>query len=127
MKTIEGLSVYEAENKIREYLKPLFVSKPYEPKLKNLKPTGEEISEFLAKNEIYKKDLEEYKTKDNFYKQESRRLYDLLEEKIKEDSGLNDIPEQYRDKVYSYAYREGHSSGYGAVYSILINLVEIFY
>jgi hypothetical protein len=126
MKNIDGLSIYEAESKIREYLRELYVSKPKEPLLKSLKPTEEEVSNFLAEKEKYKTDLEDYKTKDEFYRKESSRLYSLLEYKIKEDSGLNNIPEQYRDKVYSYAYQQGHGSGYGEVYNYLLDLVEIF-
>jgi hypothetical protein len=126
MENIDGLSIYKAQDAIREYLKPLYVSKPKEPLLKSLKPTEEEVSNFLAEKEKYKTDLEDYKTKDEFYRKESSRLYSLLEYKIKEDSGLNNIPEQYRDKVYSYAYQQGHGSGYGEVYNYLLDLVEIF-
>lgn len=126
MKNIDGLSIYEAESKIREYLRELYVSKPKEPSLKSLKPTEEDMTLFLSEKEKYKIDLEEYKIKNTFYGDESMRLYSLLKEKIKDDSGLNSIPEQYRDKVYSYAYEQGHGSGYGEVYHYLCNLVEIF-
>ncbi len=126
MKNIDGLSIYEAESKIREYLRELYVSKPKEPSLKSLKPTEEDMTLFLSEKEKYKIDLEEYKIKNTFYGDESMRLYPLLEEKIKDDSGLNSIPEQYRDKVYSYAYEQGRGSGYGEVYHYLCNLVEIF-
>ena len=126
MKNIDGLSIYEAESKIREYLRELYVSKPKEPSLKSLKPTEEDMTLFLSEKERYKIDLEEYKIKNTFYGDESMKLYSLLEEKIKDDSGLNYIPEQYRDKVYSYAYQQGHGSGYGEVYNYLLGLVEIF-
>ena len=126
MKNIDGLSIYEAESKIREYLRELYVSKPKEPSLKSLKPTEEDMTLFLSEKEKYKIDLEEYKIKNTFYGDESMKLYSLLEEKIKDDSGLNSIPEQYRDKVYSYAYQQGHGSGYGEVYNYLLGLVEIF-
>ena len=126
MKNIDGLSIYEAESKIREYLRELYVSKPKEPSLKSLKPTQEDMTLFLSEKEKYKIDLEEYKIKNTFYGDESMKLYSLLEEKIKDDSGLNSIPEQYRDKVYSYAYEQGHGSGYGEVYNYLLDLVEIF-
>ena len=126
MKTIEGLSVYEAEKEIRDYLNDLWVNKPKEPLLINNKPTKEDIEDYTKKVEQYNIDLAEYKIENEIYESESRRLWDLLEEKIKEDSGLNTIPEQYRDKVYSYAYQRGHSSGYGEVYGYLCDLVNIF-
>lgn len=126
MKNIEGLSVYEAEKQIREYLHDLFVSKPREPLLVNNKPTKEDIDIYTTLVEQYSLDLAEFKTKDELHKSESSRLWKLLEDLIKEDSGLNNIPEQYRDKVYSYAWEQGHSSGYGEVYHYLCNLVNIF-
>ena len=126
MKTLEGLSVYEAEKEIREYLTDLYVTKPFVPKLKSNTPNSEEMKIYSDSLLEFEKALEQYKFKNDFYKIESSRLYALLEEKIKEDSGLNDIPKQYRDKVYSYAYELGHSSGYGEVYHYLCNLVNIF-
>lgn len=126
MKDLEGLDVYKAQEKIREHLNPLYVSKPTVPRLKSNVPSQEEMETYLNARVAYEKELEEYGFNNDSYKQESSRLWNLLEEKIKEDSGLNDIPEQYRNKVYSYAYREGHSSGMGEVYNYLIELVEIF-
>jgi hypothetical protein len=126
MKNLENLSVYEAERQIREYLDTLYVNKPKEPLLITNKPTKEEIEDYAKKVEQYHLDSAEYKDKNDLYKIESRRLWDLLEEMLKEDSGLNNIPEQYRDKVYYYAYRQGHGSGYSEVYTYLCELVEIF-
>jgi len=51
---------------------------------------------------------------------------DLLVDFIKHESGLNDIPEKYQEKVYRIAYDRGHSSGYSEVYYYLQELVEIF-
>jgi len=45
---------------------------------------------------------------------------------IKDAAGLNTIPEQYRDKVYSRAYEDGHSYGFYEVYLKLNSLLEIF-
>lgn len=126
MENLEGLDVYKAQEKIREQLNPLYVSKPIAPRLKDKTPTKEDMEDYSKAVILYEKELEEYTFKNEFYRQESNRLWNLLEEKIKEDSGLNDIPEQYRNKVYSYAYQEGHSSGMGEVYNYLIELVEIF-
>lgn len=126
MKNIDELSIYEAESEIREYLSKLWVNKPKEPLLISNKPTKEDIDTYTKKVEQYNTDLAEYKIKDRIYETESRRLWNLLEEKIKEESGLNTIHEQYRDKVYSYAYQQGHGSGYSEVYNYLLDLVNIF-
>ena len=45
---------------------------------------------------------------------------------IREKSGLNDIPEDKRSKVYSLAWDRGHSSGYAEVYNELVSLVDLF-
>lgn len=126
MKNIDGLTIYEAQDKIREHLHEIWADKPRQPILISNKPTKENIDNYTSKVEKYNLDLAEYKTKNDFYRTESSRLWNLLEAKIKEDSGLNDIPEQYRSKVYSYAYELGHSSGYGEVYGYLCDLVNIF-
>jgi hypothetical protein len=126
MKTLDGLTIYEAQDEIRKYLSPLYASKPKHPLLLGNKPTAEEMKIYSEALLVYEKELQEYETKDDFYRTESGRLWSLLEDKVKEDSGLNDIPEQYRSKVYSYAYELGHSSGYGEVYNYLCNLVNIF-
>ena len=127
MKNLDGLNIYEAQDKIREYLSSLFVSKPSVPKLKSNSPSQEEMKIYSEALLSYEKDLEDYRYKNDFYREESSKLYALLIDKIKEDSGLNDIvPKQYRDKVYSYAYEQGHSSGYGEVYGYLVDLVNIF-
>lgn len=123
---LQYLSVYEAEKRIKTHLNELYVSKPREPRLKSTTPTEEELSSFLAEKEEYKKLLEEYNININFYELESKRLYDILDDIIREDSGLNDIPEEYRNKVYRYAWERGHFSGYSEVYNCLCDLVEIF-
>ena len=127
MKNIDGLNIYEAQDKIREYLSSLFVSKPSVPKLKSNSPSQEEMKIYSEALLSYEKDLEDYRYKNDFYREERIRLYDLLEDKVKEESGLNDIvPEEYRAKVYSYAYQQGHGSGYSEVYNYLLDLVNIF-
>ncbi len=91
MKNLDGLSVYEAENKIREYLNPLFVRKPIVQKLKSNTPSQEEMKAYLDAKVAYEKELEEYSFKNNFYSQESDRLWSLIEDKIKEKLQQNSI------------------------------------
>jgi len=49
-----------------------------------------------------------------------------MESYIKDIAGLNTIPKQYQEKVWSKAYSDGHSNGYVEVYNCLNNLLEIF-
>lgn len=81
----------------------------------------------------YQKDLHEYEKAYDNHKIEKERFYtnkskieDAIVEFIKQEAGLDTIPEQYRDKVYTKAYEDGHSSGYYEVYLKLDSLIEIF-
>lgn len=124
--TIENENFFQSENLINEYLTSIFVIKPKEPILKSLRPTSEEIGNYDILKRKHEYELSSYREKKDFYLSERHRLHSLLEDKVKEDSGLNQIPEQYRDKVYSYAYQKGHGSGMSEVKCYLEELVEIF-
>lgn len=49
-----------------------------------------------------------------------------IREMIRRESGSDDIPEQYRWKIWELAWQEGHSAGYHEVYQWLCKFVEIF-
>jgi hypothetical protein len=127
MKNIDGLSVFKAETQIREYLSTLYVTKPKKPLLVTTTPTAELVEEYKVALQNYETAFKEYQIKMIFMGDEQKRLFTLLRNLIKEESGLNTIvPAKYRDKVFSYAYEQGHSSGYLEVYHYLCNLADIF-
>lgn len=77
--------------------------------------------------EAYNKSLAEYKDIDKKAREYNASVNALIEEYIRDSSGLNDIvPEEYRAKTYSVAYDLGHSSGYSEVRNYLYDLVNIF-
>lgn len=95
------------------------------------KPIANITNSFNAKQyaielEEYEKKCAEYDVRFSEYKKVKIEIENIIVEFIKKMSGLNDIPEQYRDKVYSKAYEYGHSSGLSEVYNTLLDLVEIF-
>ena len=49
-----------------------------------------------------------------------------IKARITHESGLSDIPMQYRTKVWTVAWDAGHSDGYYEVYQWLCRFVEIF-
>jgi hypothetical protein len=124
--TIENDSIYDAELKISKYLTEIYFKKPYEPNLASTRPSTEEIKKYNILKKEYDSNLKLYKDNQAFYMSEKSRVYSLLTIKLKEDSGLNTIPEQYRDKVYAYAYEQGHSSGMSEVSIYLERLLQIF-
>lgn len=82
--------------------------------------------QYAIELEEYEKKYAEYEVRCFEYKKVKIAIENVAVEFIKEMSGLNEIPEQYRDKVYSKAYEYGHSGGLSEVYNTLVDLVEIF-
>jgi hypothetical protein len=80
---------------------------------------AELLKRFESDSEVFMSELKVYKDKCQLI---DKQIVDL----IYDISGLNNIPEQYRDKVYNYAYQAGHAYGYQEIYSKLQDLVEIF-
>ena len=82
-----------------------------------------EYANNLSEYEKLKKDEDDAYAKANVH---NNAVDEIIEQWMKEKSGLNDIPEQYRAKVYSLAYQNGHSSGYSEIFGQLTELVDIF-
>ena len=116
--------VIRAINEINSLMGP-YPSLPRKPRLvadpnaKAVLEYAEELSNWEAAEIVYKKELRDYKEKETL-------LNSVLIEYIKEYAGLDKVPEQYREKVYSKAYQDGHSGGYYEVYQHLCELVDIF-
>lgn len=102
-----------------------YPSAPKKPFLKN-GANSVEVMQYASDLKQYEDVQESYKIAKNGYYEVDSEISKIIEEFIKEESGLNTIPEQYRAKVYNRAWEEGHSYGYGEVYIHLINLVDIF-
>lgn len=131
VKDFEGYSVYEAnelirilEKQHRSRVNP--VERPKKPCLENNTPTDLEIAEYRDAVKTYEENQRLYlKYLDDI--KVGIEHWNIFKEFIKNESGLNTfVPQRYRNKTYQYAYDCGHSSGYGEVYVILCNLVDIF-
>lgn len=101
-------------------------TKPREPRLSSTSPTDDEIAKYQTDKMQYEVDKTEYLDEMRHHREFQTNLYNLLEEYIKDVSGLNSIPAQYQDKVYSHAWEDGHSDGYYSVYQKLVELIKIF-
>jgi hypothetical protein len=102
-----------------------YPQKVVKPSLKN-NPTSQEAKEFAENLEKYEKEIEDYNTRKREVQEYNSEIEGLIIDFIKEESGLNSIPEQYREKVYYYAWQQSHSDGYYSVFCTIQNLVEIF-
>lgn len=119
------MEVYEVIESIQEsnlFERP---EKLVKPRLV-LNPTSQQAKEFSIALEKYENSIVEYDKLVSLYREENKRLNDLIFEFISEESGLNTIPEKSRSKVFSKAYEDGHSSGYYSVYQELVELVDLF-
>ena len=104
---------------------PMYVDKPSKPTLGN-KPTSSEALEFANKLKKYEDLIVIYKA-EYISRQEKITLIDgIIEEFIKDVAGIKNVPEKYRDNVYSKAYSDGHSDGFFSVYQKLCDLCDIF-
>ena len=102
--------------------KPSKISKPF---LKT-NANSTEVLEYAEKLKTYETDLEKYNILKKEYDECERNYREALEDFLKNNSDLSNVPKQYRDKVYSYAYEQGHSDGYYSVFNKLNELCEIF-
>ncbi len=122
---LEKFNVYEAIEYVRK-LEPDYISRPSKPFLK-INATSSEVKQYAVELENYELSLVEYTANKQIRDKEVRQLYDVLENYIKEESGFYEyIPKDKQDKVWSYAWQQGHSSGYSEVYNYLLDLVELF-
>ena len=68
--------------------------------------------------------LEEYKKSSDAWHKEQGRLDDLAKQAMLEDVGLAKHPK--RDKIYAYAWEQGHSGGYNDVWCVLSDIADLF-
>ncbi len=106
-----GTSVYDtikyAHTQMMQY-----GNQPKKPRLNSTTPTAAESKEYQEKLTAYETDLAKYKKTKSEADKHNGDIINQIQEFIKEESGLNTIPEQYRSKVYSIAYDSKHSDGY---------------
>lgn len=104
---------------------PVFPEGPQRPRLAQ-KHTSNEALEYSHALSVYENEFEAYKRLEKDHLEIVAEIYEGLEIYIKDQAGLNTIPEQYREKVWSRAWQEGHSGGRYEVYLNLVELVNIF-
>ncbi len=80
---------------------------------------GEQLKNWELGLVIYKEQVETYNVNKN-------EIDSIIKEFIMDVAGISIVPQQYRNKVYSKAYDNGHSSGFYEIYLELNSLIEIF-
>ena len=100
-------------------------NRPSKPILSN-KPTSDEVFAYAHKLKEYEDLIIIYDEQKNNRLEKIDEINDIVEEFIKDVAGIKNVPEKYREKVYSKAYSDGHSGGFYEVYQNLCELVDIF-
>ena len=111
------------------YVRENYVSYPDLPQKPHLnsKHTALEAKEYAKSLSLYETEMLIYTKLKKEIQKSNFEADEVLEIFLKETSGLNKyVPADKRDKVWYKAWEDGHSSGYGEVYTILISLVELF-
>lgn len=98
--------------------------RPAKPKLLEL--TAAAARKFAAEYEAWERDMEDYKIAIGLIRDHNSAVESLIEDYIRRESGLTEIPAQYQDNVWKYAWRESHSGGFYEVFMTLCELVGIF-
>jgi len=111
-----------------EYAQSFRSQYPYKPVRPVLSQnhTAQEATEYANKMSIYESLMSEYKNTLNQCTEENNRINSIIESYIKEESGLNSLPEKTKRKLWDKAWSDGHSNGYSEVYNCLCSLVELF-
>jgi hypothetical protein len=122
---LEKYTAYEACEHIRK-LEPLYTSRPSKPTLK-INASSSEAKQYATELEQWEISLVEYTANKEIRDIEARQLYDVLEDYLKEESRFYQyVPKESQNKVWSYAWKQGHSLGYSQVYNYLLELVDLF-
>lgn len=104
---------------------PPYPNKPSKPFLPQ-KHNSTDLLIYYDKLKAYEIQLEQYQILKENYNNDVNYLNGELEKFIKDQAGLNTIPDKYQANVYNKAYQMGHSCGYSEVYHYLCSLIEIF-
>lgn len=124
LKELSEMEVYEAIQHLKSL--QVYVPKPSRPSATNHKLSSGELLELAEQTKVYEEAMIEYREDNGKATIHNIEVDALLNNLICEESGLRTIPEQYQNKVFSYAWSEGHSAGHYEVYNALVELVNIF-
>jgi hypothetical protein len=126
--TLERLKEFDDHNEAIQWAQeqmPEFPDAPKRPRLA-LAHTSKEAELYAVELQQFEASQQNYKAARNAVQSLSNAIDAVICEFIKQDCGLESVPEQYREKLWNKAWEDGHSSGYYEVHNKLLGLVEIF-
>lgn len=126
--TLEELRSFDSVYKAIEYANNLCCDIPTKPKhpILDKNYTVEMVNQYALDLDNYDSLMKYYETQKKVYNIRVCNNNDTVIEFIKENAGIDIVPEKYREKLYSKAYDNGHGNGMHEVYLELCSLVDIF-
>lgn len=111
-----------------DFFRPDYPTKPSTPKTPDpiMLDYLEQVKNYAIAAEKYVEEQKLYAERKKTYTEWNNDSFEIKKEFIWKEAGMNTVPEQYREKVWSFAWREGHSNGFSEVYCYLCDLVDIF-
>lgn len=104
---------------------PKYPQKNPKPQMQQVRTSADAKEYATILEEWEKKDLQ-YKNEMDIYRKQFQITETIITEYMKEMSGFSKVPNKSKERVWSKAWDDGKSSGYGSVYSHLEELVELF-
>jgi hypothetical protein len=133
-KTMSDVNKFREENGSVEFHQLIIIieksasphpERPSKPTL-NKNHNSQQVKIYSSQMEEYEKDMVQYDECLKIYRKECSDIAFIIEQLIKDEACLESVPEKSRDKVYSKAWSDGHSSGFYQVYQELVELVDLF-
>lgn len=122
--SLPGNSVTARLEEARKHLRQ-YDFKPKRPLLSR-EPGSDEARKYADLMDQWERDLEAWNKAVESLKKHNSMIESAMGEYVKREGGLDQVPEQYRAKVWAKSYEDGHSGGWSEVYCQLQGLVEIF-
>ncbi len=100
-----------------------YPKRPTQPRISST-ATATQIRAHADLVEQWEKDMLEYRKMKDAYDQRKSDLEEQFKQDALEEVGLKGHPKA--DKIYAYAWREGHAHGFSDVFSVLSDIAELF-
>lgn len=105
---------------------PKYPTQPSKPFLAT-KHNSDQLAEYVQQFKLWETEMEKYKISKEEYNNKKQAIDQEIENGLKTNTGFYQVvPEQYQNKVWAKAWRDGHSEGWNNVEYHLNNLIEIF-
>jgi hypothetical protein len=101
----------------------LYPTKPRRPVLSNGRATAAEVQVYADNMRIYEADFETFKTRQETYNSETKKLVEQFRKDLAEEFDLTSHPKE--GKLFEMAWARSHGEGFASVYHTYSDLTEL--